>query len=218
MYSDMDSVDTDSSSIDSRSLDSDEEIRFSEYILSSTGKVAFEAETDNILKIYDEINRKKIRNLSKKLNKHDINLNNDIQSKHVDLETGNKVIKYSKQAEFNDGDIEDSDSIYSDLSSSDSDVEAILAPIFPKWLKWTALSNFSKEYFKINIPSSMNEVLDYYGLYVLEVPNTFVGSIVQNTIQGIYFSATGITNSIVSITKWLSLLVLQRRNNGELKL
>ena len=218
MYSDMDSVDTGSNSNSSSSFDSDEEIRFSEYILSSTGKAALEAENGNILKIYDAIYREKIRNLSKKLNKNKINMNNDIQSKYVDLETGNKVIKYSKQDEFNDGDIDDSDSIYSDLSSSDSDVEVILAPMFPEWLKWTKLSNFSKEYFKINIPSSMNEVLDYYGIYTLEVPSTFAGSIVRTTFQGIYISVTAITNSIVSVTKWLSLLVVQRRNNGELKL
>ncbi len=216
----MDSVGTSSnsssSSRSSSSFDSDEEIRFSEYILSSTGKAALEAENCNIIKIYDAICRDKIRNLSKKLNKIKINMNNDIQSKYVDLETGDKVIKYSKQDEFNDGD--DSNSIFSDLSSSDSDVEVILAPMFPEWLKWTKLSKFSKEYFKINIPSSMNEVLDYYGIYTLEVPSTFFGSIIRTTIQGIYISATGITNSIVSLTKWLSFLVVQRRNNGELKL
>ena len=222
MYSDMDSIDGDSSNssnISSSSLDSDEEISFSEYILSNSGKAALEAENVNILKIYDKMNKKKLRILRKKLYKNKINTYDDqnIQSKYVDLETGNKVIKYPNILEYNDDEI-DSASDDSNLSSSDSDVEEILAPIFPEWIKWTTLSNFSKVYFKINIPSSMNEILDYYGVYTLEAPNTFFGTIARTAINGVYFSATGITNSIVSLTKWISFFVFQRKNLGELKL
>lgn len=224
MYSDMDSIDGDSSNssnISSSSLDSDEEIRFSEYILSNSGKAALEAENVNILKIYDKMNKKKLRILSKKLYKNKINTNDDqdqdIQLKYVDLETGDKVIKYPNILKYNDDEI-DSVSDDSSLSSSDSDVEEILAPIFPEWIKWTTLSSFSKVYFKINIPSSMNEILDYYGVYTLEAPSTFFGTIARTAINGVYFSATGITNSIISLTKWISFFVFQRKNRGELKL
>jgi len=212
----MDSTDSGRSE-SSSSLDSDEETRFSEYILSSSGQAALEAENDSILKIYDAINRNKLRSLSKKLHKNNINANNDIIA---DIETGDKVSNHSKKSVFSDDDSDDeeSDDLDVELSSTDSDVEVILAPVFPELLKWISLSKFSKDYFKITIPSSMNEALDYYGIYTLHAPSTFVGTVVRTTIQGIYFSASGITNSIVSLTKWFSLLVSQRRNHGELKL